>query len=79
MPRYYTSQQGDWWDMISFRVYGARRGDEYYMHKLIEANPAINLVSEFPAGLRVTVPDLPVRVEIPLVPWKNAQIVKPSQ
>jgi phage tail protein X len=74
----YVSTQGDWWDMISFRVYGARRGDEYYMHRLIEANYPIRELCEFPAGIAVIVPAIPTRVEIPLVPWKTASIVSPG-
>jgi phage tail protein X len=68
----YTSTQGDWWDMISLRVYGMRRFDDHLMHKLIEANYALREVSNFPAGVAVIVPEIAVKTEIPLVPWKKA-------
>jgi hypothetical protein len=55
-----------------------RRGDELNMHKLIEANYYLKDVNHFPAGVAVIVPDLPVRTEIPLVPWKNANILTPQ-
>ncbi|HKD74512.1 MAG TPA: tail protein X [Ktedonobacterales bacterium] len=71
----YISIQGDWWDLISLKVYGMRRGDEYYMHKLIEANYELRDLCEFPAGVQVIVPALPVKVEMPLVPWTSASIV----
>src|SRR5262252_8283904 len=74
-PRIYVSVQDDWWDLISLKVYGMRRFDEFYMHKLIEANYYLKEVSHFPAGLAVIVPDLPVKTSIPLVPWKKASIV----
>jgi phage tail protein X len=71
----YISTQGDWWDMISLRCYGMKRGDDHYMHKLIEANYPLRDVSHFPAGVTVVVPDLPIKAEIPLVPWKRAYVV----
>ena len=71
----YTSIQGDWWDLISLRVYGMRRGDEMYLHKLMEANYEIREINEFPAGIPVVVPAMPVKTVIPLVPWTNAYIV----
>jgi hypothetical protein len=52
-----------------------KRGDDHLMHKLIEANYNLRTISKFPAGVAVTVPDMPVKTEIPLVPWKKAAIV----
>jgi phage tail protein X len=68
----YTSTQGDWWDLISLRVYGMRRGDDHLMHVLIENNYALRDVSHFPAGIAVVVPAIESKTEIPLVPWKKA-------
>jgi phage tail protein X len=73
--RVYVTTQGDWWDLISLRCYGMKRGDDHLMHKLIEANYDLKDVSHFPAGIVVTVPPMPVKTEIPLVPWKKALIV----
>jgi phage tail protein X len=72
--RIYVTTQGDWWDLIALRVYGMKRGDDHLMHKLIEANYVLRDISNFPAGVAVMVPDVPVRTEIPLVPWKSAYI-----
>jgi phage tail protein X len=76
--RTYISIQGDWWDLISLKVYGMRRGDDHLMHKLIEANYDLRDVSHFPAGVVVYVPDVPVKTEIPLVPWKKATVITPT-
>jgi phage tail protein X len=73
--RIYVSTQGDWWDLISLKMYGNRRGDEYYMHKLIEANYEIRDIDNFPAGVQVIVPALPVKTAIPLVPWTSANVI----
>jgi tail protein X len=73
--RIYVSIQDDWWDLISLRVYGGKRGDERLMHKLIEANYPIREISNFPAGIPVIVPPVPVKTEIPLVPWKKASVI----
>ena len=74
----YVSVQVDYWDLISLKMYGMRRGDDHYMHKLIEANYAIRDLVEFPGGVAVIVPELPVKTSIPLVPWKSASIVSPA-
>ena len=71
----YISVQGDWWDLIALKVYGMRRGDEMFMHDLIEANYEIRDICNFPAGVQVIVPPLPVRTVIPLVPWTSASLV----
>lgn len=52
-----------------------RRGDEMFMHKLIEANYEIREICQFPAGIPVVVPAIPVKTAIPLVPWTRAYIV----
>lgn len=73
--RIYVSTQGDWWDLIALRVYGMRRGDEMYMHRLLEANYEIRNICNFPAGIPVIVPSMPTKTVIPLVPWTNAYII----
>jgi phage tail protein X len=73
--RIYTSVQGDWWDLISLKVYGMQRGDDHHLDILMEANYPIKDLNEFPAGVQVVVPDLPVKTIIPLVPWTSAYVV----
>lgn len=72
--RIYISIQGDWWDMIAIRVYGAQRGNEHLMYRLLEANYPLREISNFPAGIAVVVPTIEVKTEIPLVPWTTATI-----
>lgn len=50
----YTTKQGDMWDEIAYRVYGACT----YMCKLIYANPEYADVYTFPAGVELNVPEL---------------------
>jgi phage tail protein X len=71
----YISVQGDWWDLIALKVYGMQRGDDHLMHKLLEANPALHDYCQLPAGLAVSVPALPVKTTIVLVPWKSASVI----
>jgi len=71
----YVSVQGDFWDLISLKVYGMKRGDDHHGDILMEANYPIKDIHEFPAGVAVFVPELPVITDIPLVPWKSASIV----
>lgn len=77
--RIYISTQGDWWDLIAFRVYGMQRGTEHLMYRLLEANYALKDLAEFPAGVAVVIPAIDVASEeIPLVPWKNTTVVAGS-
>jgi phage tail protein X len=73
--RIYISTQGDWWDLISLKNYGMRRGDDHLMHKLIEANYKLRDVSNFPGGVAVIVPEIVEKTSIALVPWKKASII----
>jgi phage tail protein X len=70
--RFYISMQGDWWDTIAMRVYGRQRGNEHLMFRLIEDNYDLREISQFPAGIKVCVPEVAIATDIPLVPWKNA-------
>jgi phage tail protein X len=70
--RIYMSIQGDWWDLIAIRAYGATRGNEHLMYRLLEENWPLREVAEFPAGLQVVVPEQNIETEIQLVPWKKA-------
>jgi hypothetical protein len=72
--RIYVSVQGDWWDMIAIKVYGAKRGNEHLMYRLLEENYALRNITNFPAGVAVIVPEVRVARIIPLVPWKAATI-----
>lgn len=69
MPKTYTTQQGDTWDIISLHVYGS----EKYGDVLIEANWQENQRVFFPAGITLKVPDLAqqIRDDRNLPPWRR--------
>lgn len=53
MATEYITQQGDCWDAIALRLWG----DEHLMDRLIAANIEYMDMLEFPAGVRLNVPD----------------------
>lgn len=55
MPDSYTTVQGDTWDMISFKLFGA--GAENRCYRLIKANSQYAETVFFPAGILISVPD----------------------
>jgi len=63
----YITVAGDFWDLISFKVYG----EERYMDRLIAANPAYREVMRFEAGCRIVCPDIEVAVSNTLPLWKT--------
>ena len=73
--RIYVSTQGDWWDLIAIKVYGAVRGNEHLMYRLLESNQPLVEIAEFPPGVAVIVPAVDTQTEIALVPWKNAALL----
>jgi hypothetical protein len=73
--RIYITVQDDFWDLISLKVYGMRRGDDHHGDILMEANYPIKDYRQFPGGVQVIVPELPVQTIIPLVPWKFTTVV----
>lgn len=68
MSSTYTTKQGDMWDLIAKRVYG----DEYLLHKLMDANPDDIETVIFSAGVVLTVPDVSSASNNNLPPWKKA-------
>ena len=67
MATEYITQQGDCWDAIALRLWG----DEHLMDRLIAANIEHMDMLEFPAGVRLNVPDGVKKPEITmeLPPW----------
>ena len=63
----YTTVQGDTWDMVSLRVYGA----EKYMDRLISANPDHRHTVFFAAGVVLSVPEIDAAPPETLPPWKR--------
>lgn len=67
MPDTYTSTQGDTWDMIAYKVYGA----ESAMTQLIEENDDLAHIAVFPAGVKITCPPVPPETSHILPPWRR--------
>ncbi|KUO72715.1 MAG: phage tail protein [Desulfosporosinus sp. BRH_c37] len=67
MANTYTTEQGDMWDGISFKVYQS----EYYMTDLIEANPQYRETVIFPANVVLVIPEVSPPVPRNLPPWKR--------
>lgn len=63
----YTTIQGDTWDSIAYKLYGA----EKYMKNLIEANWPLLDILIFSAGTVITVPDLPEESEDDAPFWRS--------
>lgn len=67
MLKTYTTVQGDMWDSIAQKLYGA----EEALNVLLEANQQYQEVIVFPAGLVLTVPDYSAPVSSELPPWRR--------
>lgn len=64
----YTTQSGDLWDLISFKVYGSCK----YVDTLINANRDYIGYFIFPAGIELTVPDITPEIKkAALPPWRR--------
>lgn len=69
MPKTYSTVQGDTWDIISLKSYGS----EKHIDVLINANYKEQERFIFPAGVVLTVPELPETAvnNTNLPPWKR--------
>ena len=67
MAAVYKTIQGDTWDMVAKKVYGAERHLDYLMaHNFDLLDYFI-----FPAGIEVNTPDLPLEQEEDLPAWRT--------
>ena len=62
-----TTIQGDTWDMIAYKQYGAETGAA----ALLEANSELSSIVVFPAGLTVVVPEYTKPTTDRLPPWRR--------
>jgi phage tail protein X len=65
----YTTVQGDMWDSIAF----AQLGDVAHTDKLMNANLRYREYYTFPAGIVLTLPEIPERTSDTLPPWKQVR------
>lgn len=66
MASTYTTQQGDTWDSISFKIFG----DEKYMKYLCEANWPLLDTMTFSSGTVLNVPDIPEEADEDAPFWR---------
>ncbi|MBO8136806.1 MAG: tail protein X [Desulfotomaculum sp.] len=67
MAKEYVTVQGDMWDGIAKKTLGT----EYYMSELIDANPEYREYVIFPAGIKLTIPEVSTPAPNTLPPWKQ--------
>ncbi len=68
---FYTTIQGDYYDWISYKIYGTSKYSNVLMHE----NSAYNDVVAFDAGIVLTVPELPPHnTNVSAVPWGTLTI-----
>ena len=63
----YTPISGDTWDIVAYKTYG----NEMYMDMLIKANIKHKDTYIFPAGVKLTLPEIDLEVSETLPPWKQ--------
>ena len=69
MSKIYTTVQGDMWDMIAYKEMGSTD----YTDDLMNANSSLLGYFSFPAGIELTIPDVPESGASTLPPWKRVQ------
>lgn len=62
---YYTTIQGDTWDLISYRVYGSN----HHTKELIFLNSQHREISIFQAGVVLKIPEISVQAATSIPPW----------
>lgn len=67
IPSTYTTVTNDRWDWIAKKTLGS----ELFVSALQAANPSALHYYAFPAGVTLTVPDLPAKSSAQLPPWRT--------
>ncbi|MCL2082878.1 MAG: tail protein X [Oscillospiraceae bacterium] len=67
MARTYTTTQGDMWDLIAH----TKLGDTAHTDKLMNANQQYLGYYTFPAGIVLTLPEVPDDITDEAPPWKQ--------
>lgn len=71
MNTIYRTIQGDTWDMIAKKVYGAEKHLDYLMANNF---PLLDYFI-FPAGIAVNIPELPADIPDDLPPWRKGAVI----
>ncbi len=67
MAKTYITIQGDMWDLVAYKVYGR----EGCLTHLLKANETHKDIMVFPAGIKLTCPDIPAESSRILPPWRR--------
>ena len=67
MSKIYTTMQGDMWDSIAH----TQLGSVTYMDKLMSLNPEYINYYVFPAGIRLSLPEINPGKPSTMPPWKQ--------
>jgi hypothetical protein len=71
----WITSSGDEWDLIACLAYGQTLGADLRMAEVIEANVDHLFTKQFPANVRLNIPDVPRRTPIrPLIPWTAQEV-----
>ena len=71
----YTTNQGDTWDLISYKLYGSN----FNTWQLIEANQQHKEIVVFSAGIELQVPVVEQAVNTSVAPWLRPTIEQQNQ
>lgn len=61
----YKTEQGDTWDLISFKLFG----NEKFMKELLELNIELSEFVIFPAGVELSIPKISKVEKEGVAPW----------
>lgn len=68
MSKTYITGQGDTFDIIAFKTWG----NEKLLPALLEANPGINNIFSFDAGVKIIIPEVETPYNNdPVPPWQR--------
>ena len=66
----YTTQQGDTWDLISYRSYGS----EFHTDELFKVNLQYSDIAVFSAGIVLNIPDVITDIPVSIPPWERGAV-----
>ena len=68
----YTTQQGDTWDLISYRSYGS----EFHTDELFKANLQYSDIAVFSAGYILNLPEIISDIPVSIPPWERGAVAE---
>ena len=71
----YTTQQGDTWDLISYRTYGS----EFHTDELFKVNLQYSDIAVFGAGVVLNIPDVITEIPVSIPPWERGPVSETTE